>query len=178
MDTFSASQENPHTENSFRIFSTQPIQPRLVRPTYSMGNLVGGQLDYINGLGHKKTLLSQKDVRRIEKSGIPTNLCLADPFRAFSQRYSTSDNNKIQPEIRRKELPKTEQPSQGGKSLDKAYMSDKEAADLEHGKESSFSCNKSLLHKRLSTTQAFLAPPLPDSEYSVSSLSKWQPRFS
>ncbi|XP_068740323.1 putative histone-lysine N-methyltransferase PRDM6 isoform X2 [Montipora capricornis] len=153
MDVLLESQENPRTENS-RISSAQPMQPRLVRPTYSTRNSFTREQvipsDVTDTPRYKETLL--QDIGRNKRSDVPTSLCHTQPFKAFCQPSLSSDGNFIHSETRSKDLPKIEKPIHSEKLLSKAYVSTKETSVLQ-GKEPSSASNKGLLQKTFSATQ-------------------------
>ena len=169
MDVLLESQENPRTEN-IRISSAQPMQPRLVRPTYSTRNsFMREQVipsDVTDTPRYKETLL--QDIGRNKRSDIPTSLCYTQPFKAFCQPSLSSDGNFIHSETRSKDLPKIEKPIHSEKLLSKAYVSTKETSVLQ-GKEPSSASNKGLLQKTFSATQVS-STQFTDSKYTESYL--------
>lgn len=86
--------ENPHAGN-FRVPSTRPVQPRLVRPTSSVGNAFGREQHGAAGIraGPRFTGPLRGEKNRTETSTIPTSVCDGQSTRNFVQRSLMSNNN-------------------------------------------------------------------------------------
>lgn len=160
---FSESQEKSQKGNS-RNSSTQPMQPRLVRPTLSMSNSFGreqlGSLAVTDGALHPES--SREEIKRTGKNDQQTNVCFKPPVKTFSQRSFTSDIDLIQSEIRTN-FTRSERSE---KLLDKTYLPKKEASVLQR-KESSCLNSKSLTPLTSNTT-AVSSTQLTDDDQQIS----------
>lgn len=139
------------------------MQPRLVRPTFSMSNSFErerlGSLGVTDGAAHPE--ISREEIKRTGKNDHQTSVCFTQPLKTSSQRSFTSDIDLIQPEIRTN----FSRSEESEKLLGKAYLPKKEASVLQR-KESSSLNSKSLTQKTFNTI-AVSSTQLTDGKYSV-----------